>query len=180
MRHLKRLLTLSFALLTIASSNSFGQAFTSPEIAIASNTLVAIAGPVAPMSAPSWVTNTAYAQGAIVRGTGLGMYYIAIVAGTSTNNSALGPSGMGRVTDGTVVWRRCLNSRRTWLSVQDTSTNSTGSVFISDYIGGGTNLANVVSLQGGGSVVLDTPGTVPQGTVYAISSRNTTIVVNER
>jgi hypothetical protein len=176
---LRKLLTLSCALFTILA-NSFGQAFTSPEITISSNTLVAIAGPVSPIGAAAWVTNTAYAQGAVVRGTGLGLYYFAVTAGTSTNNPALGPSGMGRVTDGTVVWRPCLNSRRTWLSVQDTSTNSSGVVFISDYVGGGTNLARVVALQGGGSVVIDTPGTVPQGTVYAISSRNTAIVVCER
>ena len=176
---LRKLLTLSCALFTILA-NSFGQAFTSPEITVNSNTLVMIAGPVAPHGAAAWVTNTAYAQGAIVRGTGLGLCYFAATAGTSTNNPALGPSGMGRVTDGTVVWRPCLNSKRTWLSVQDTSTNSSGQAFISDYIGGGTNLARAVSLQGGGSVVMDAPGTVPQGTVYVISSSNTTGVVDER
>ncbi len=115
-----------------------------------------------------------------MKGRGLGLYYIAIVAGTSTNNSALGPWGMGTVVDGTVTWRPCLNKKRTWLSVQDTSTNSPGSLFITDYVGGGTNLSRVISLNGGGSVVVDEPGTVPQGTIYAISSRNTTIVLDER
>lgn len=159
-------------------STAFGQgAFTSPEITVSSNALTMVAGPASAKWAPAWTTSTAYAQGAVVKNAG--SQYFAVIAGTSTNVAGGGPAIMGQMTDGTVTWRNACSKERQSLFVQNTGTDTGCVAYVFTTYGGQTNIANAVALYAGGSVSFS-PGEVPQGPVYVISTRNTKVTVFER
>lgn len=83
--------------------------------------------PPVSVSAPTRVTNTVYAQGALVSGNTATSHvwkFWAETAGTSGTNSSVNPNwnAINDVTDGSVVWRP-LNIKRRRLYVQNHGTN---------------------------------------------------------
>jgi hypothetical protein len=175
----KHRLALSASCALFAGSLAFGQgAFVSPEIVVASNTLTMVAGPSGLLRAPSWTTNTSYAQGAVVKSQAVGPAYFALVGGTSTNIAAASPSGLGNITEGTVTWRKVLSSPRQTLTVQDVGTNSACRTYVFTNYGSGTNLASVIMLYGGSGFSWG-PGECPQSAVYVLATQNTRVTVGE-
>ena len=168
-------------LLCVAScvGSVFGQAYTSPEITVSSNTLTMVAGSAAYKGAASWVSNTAYSQGAVVKSQS-GTTYFALIGGTSTNVAGAGPVGMGNVVDGTVTWRHMLPYARSSLVVQDVGTSSSAKTYVLFIYGAQTNLANAVTLYGAGGSVSWNPGEVPQSATYVLSTLNTKVTVFEQ
>ena len=128
---------------------------------------------------PLWVTNTAYAQGDMVRVTPTGPRFMCVVPGTSTNVEASYPNGNVDVRDGTsCVWRAAMNKPRRLLVIAN---DGDGTAYVSDEkatcgIGKGMRLnAN------GGTAVFCAPGDdVPQGAIYIVSSNATSISHFER
>lgn len=171
-------LALSVSLVLFAASIAVGQ-YVSPEITIASNTLTMIAGPAGTRGAPAWATNTAYAQGSVVKSQGTGPIYFALIAGTSTNVAGAGPVGLGNVTDGTVTWRMARSSKRDSFSIQDVGTNYSCKTYVFSSYGSGTNLANVVTLKGSDGSYSCSGDEAPQSAVYVLSTLNTKVTVNE-
>lgn len=73
-------------------------------------------------NAQSWTSSTAYAQGRIVQWES--RFFMAIVAGTSTNNYTLGPRALyGTVEDGNVIWYKMPNQYRIACFIQNLGTN---------------------------------------------------------
>ena len=153
---------------------------TLPDITIASNTLVAVLGPAGIGSdLPAWVTNTAYTAGRIVQSPN-GRNYMCLIAGTSTNSASLAPSGLGRVTDGTATWVSMLSKPRSFLLVQNTSTNTASKVYVCEHVGYGTNLSSSVTLYSGGHISFSDAGEVPQGKIFVWANVNSTVSTLER
>ena len=172
----KHKVALSVLSVLFASSVAFGQSWSGPEIAVSSNTLTMVAGPAGARWSPQWTTNTAYAQGAVVKNQG--SVYFALVAGTSTNAVSTGPLGAGKITDGTVTWRKAPSGSRTTLSVQDVGTNTSCKTYVVLSYGAGPNVASAVLLYSGGSVSYG-PGEAPQTAAYVLSTHNTSIITTE-
>jgi hypothetical protein len=175
---MKSLKSLLIALL-VSSTTSWAQ--TTADFAVTSNQLMAVLGPADAHGLPTWNTNTAYVAGALVQGTNYGQNYMCLIGGTSTNSAAAGPTGLGRITDGTVTWVSMLASRRKQLLVQNTSSDSAAKVYVGDYIGSGTNLSRTAELLSGGHIFLSfMEDDVPQGKIYVWANRNATVSTWER
>lgn len=144
---------------------------------VVSSRIVALPA-AASKSLTAWVTNTAYAQGALRLNTNNGMTYMALDGGTSAV-SGVGPMALGEVTDNTVTWIPVATSiRRTWIiqnyaggdvTVQfdpTSTTNGDGHVLVS---GGSISQDGVDAIAGMSGTALD-PASVWQGAIFLVST----------
>lgn len=146
--------------------------------AIASNTVVVVLGPsgIKTSQLAAWTTSHAYSVGTLVRGPGSGLGYICITAGTSTNVAASGPSGQGVVRDGTCTWLSLLARDRTGMTVQNTGTNATATLYCTDSVGASTNLSKAFVLFSGGSGTFTKEDNVPGSTIWGWADKNTRLI----
>lgn len=142
---------------------------------------MAVLGPAGAVGLPVWNTNTTYVAGNLVQGTNFGQNYMCLVGGKSTNSAAAAPTGLGRITDGTVTWVSMLAKERKFLLVQNTSTDTAAKVYVGEYIGSSTNLSKTMVLYSGGHVLLTAPNDpVPQDKIFVWADRNASIATLER
>jgi len=128
--------------------------------------------------AAAWTTNTAYAQGQVVQASNDGLYYMCVVAGTSTNNAALYPTGHKDYSEGTCTWRPVLNRTRKTLVVSNDGTNV---AYLVDFVGDSGDRKGIRLNANGGSFTMMAPGNdVSQSDLYIFCVGGTTISHFER
>lgn len=126
-------------------------------------TVLGVAGTRA-LTHTAWATGTTYTAGEYVGNEG--SVYLCLLGGTSSNVSF---NASGDVTDGTVVWRRCMTRPRAGFAISNDSTNN---IYISFGYTAVVNQGVRLNLNGG-SIVMSGDA-VWQGEVDVVSSSAST------